>query len=66
VPAYMTFDLFASYALHMPFGVTTISAGVHNIADTNPPRVYNSFLTYADPGYDFVGRFIYARLAQKF
>jgi len=28
--------------------------------------MYDSFLTYADPSYDFVGRYIYGRLEHKF
>ena len=34
--------------------------------DAAPPAVYDSFLTYADPTYDFVGRYVYGRLAHKF
>jgi len=39
---------------------------VRNVLDTNPPVNYNSYLTYADPAYDFVGRFVYARVTQQF
>jgi len=39
---------------------------VRNLFDTAPPRVYNSFISYADPSYDFVGRFVYARLEHTF
>ena len=66
VPAYIAFDLFASYLLQSPFGKTTFSAGVRNLTDASPPLVYNSFLTYADPSYDFVGRFVYGRITQNF
>jgi len=37
-----------------------------NLFDAAPPAVYDSFLTYADPTYDFVGRYVYGRLAHKF
>jgi outer membrane receptor protein involved in Fe transport len=47
-------------------GNTTIALGVRNIADKTPPLVYNSFLTYADPQYDFAGRFVYGRIVQQF
>ena len=57
---------FLSYLLKSPFGNTTFSAGIRNILDQNPPLVYNSFLTYADPGYDFVGRFVYGRITHNF
>ena len=66
VSAYMTADLFLSYLLRTPVGRTTLSAGVRNLFDTQPPLNYNSFLTYADTGYDFTGRFLYARLSQQF
>ena len=62
----MTMDLIASYLLKGPFGNTTLSAGVRNLIDTNPPRVYNAFLSYTDPGYDLVGRFVYGRIAHQF
>src|SRR5207245_11426647 len=66
VPAYITFDLYAGYTLKWMLGATTLGIGVHNVGDAIPPPVYNSFVSYADPGYDFAGRFVYARLAQKF
>lgn len=66
VKSYTTFDLFASYTLKTGFGATTLSAGLRNVFDANPPVIYNTFLTYADPGYNFVGRFAYARLTQAF
>ena len=66
VSAQMTFDLFASYLLRSPFGNTIFSAGMRNVFDTSPPLVYNSFLTYADPGYDFAGRFVYGRITHTF
>jgi len=39
---------------------------VRNLVNAIPPVVYSSFLTYADPSYDFVGRYIWGRVAQKF
>jgi outer membrane receptor protein involved in Fe transport len=67
VPQEMTFDIFASYLLRNPFGNTTIAAGMRNVLNTDPVRVYNSFLSYADPSaYDFVGRFIYGRVSHAF
>jgi outer membrane receptor protein involved in Fe transport len=66
VKAYMTFDVFLSYLLRSPVGNTTFAVGVRNIADKTPPLVYNSFLTYADPQYDFAGRFVYGRITQQF
>ena len=66
VAANMTFDLFGAYVLKTALGSTSLAAGVRNVLDTNPPVNYNSYLTYADPAYDFVGRFVYARVTQQF
>jgi outer membrane receptor protein involved in Fe transport len=67
VPQEMTFDVFASYLLRNSLGNTTLAAGVRNVLNTDPVRVYNSFLTYADPSaYDFVGRFFYGRVTHAF
>ncbi len=62
----VTFDLNLGYKLKNPLGVTTLSAGVRNLLNSNPPAIYNSFLTYADTQYDFAGRFVYMRLSQQF
>ena len=69
IPAYMVYNMTAAYTFDWDnaWGKTTISGGVQNLADTNPPLIYNSFLSYADPSaYDFLGRYFYVRLAQKF
>ena len=60
------FDLLLSYGFKTPVGSTTIAGGIRNVFDHHPPRLYDSFLTYADPAYDFVGRFFFGRLEQKF
>jgi iron complex outermembrane receptor protein len=62
VPAYLALDLSASWTIEK----TTFAAGVHNLDDANPPPIYTSFLTFADPAYDFIGRFVYARASQRF
>jgi outer membrane receptor protein involved in Fe transport len=67
VPAYVTFDLFASYSLQGPAGKTTLAAGVNNVGDHKPAVIYNGFLAASDPtAYDFMGRFMYARLSHTF
>ena len=67
VPAEITFDIYANYALKDPLGTTTFGIGVRNVLNTTPVRIYNSFLTYADPSaYDFIGRFVYGRIAHTF
>jgi outer membrane receptor protein involved in Fe transport len=67
VPAYVTFDVFASYTLKSPAGRTTLAAGVNNVGDHKPAVIYNGFLAASDPtAYDFMGRFAYVRMAHTF
>jgi outer membrane receptor protein involved in Fe transport len=66
VPSTTLFDVYASYLIKTPFGSTTLSAGIRNLFDTTPPTVYNAFLTYTDPAYDLVGRFVYGRVSHAF
>jgi len=66
VSAQFTVDLLASYRLVSPAGTTTLALGVRNVGDQAPPRLYDSFLTYADPAYDFVGRYFYGRVEHRF
>jgi len=67
VPAYVTFDVFASYTLRSPAGRTTLGAGVNNVGDHKPAVIYNGFTAASDPtAYDFMGRFGYVRLSHTF
>ncbi len=67
VDANITADLFASYALKSPAGTSSLTVGVNNVADQNPPVIYNGFLATSDAStYDFLGRFFYARFTQAF
>ena len=66
VSAQLTLDVQVGYKLSWPAGTTSLALGVRNLLDQAPPRIYNSFITYADPSYDFVGRFFYGRLEHKF
>jgi len=66
VSANWTWDALASYRLTSPAGVSTLALGVRNLANQRPPRLYNAFLSYADPDYDFVGRYIYGRVEHRF
>jgi outer membrane receptor protein involved in Fe transport len=66
VLATATWDLYLSYTLAHPVGKTTLAVGVRNMFDTRPPSVFNAFLTYTDPGYDLVGRFVYGRVTHAF
>jgi iron complex outermembrane receptor protein len=67
VDANITGDVFTSYALKSPAGTTTLTLGVNNITDQEPPVIYNGFLAASDAAaYDYAGRFLYARLSQLF
>jgi iron complex outermembrane receptor protein len=67
VHAYNAWDLYASYSLRTGVGRTTLAAGVNNVFNTPPPTIYSSFWPTSDPmAYDFIGRFFYVRLAQRF
>lgn len=66
VSAQWTFDALLQYSFKSMVGGTTVAFGVRNLTDQHPPRLYDSFLTYADPGYDFVGRYFYGRIEHKF
>ncbi len=68
VDAYATVDLNVGYKLDMGnVGKTTVMAGVNNLFDQQPPRVYNGFTADSDPtAYDFMGRFFYVRLQHSF
>ena len=60
-------DLFASYAVGTVAGKTTLAVGVNNVADTKPAVIYSGFAGTSDSTtYDYMGRFLYARLAQLF
>jgi outer membrane receptor protein involved in Fe transport len=65
VDAWATTDVFVSYALKSTAGRTAITLGMNNVLDDNPRTVYTATTTYfnSDPtAYDYLGRFVYARL----
>jgi len=63
----VTADAFATYSLKSPFGASTLTIGVNNVTDQEPPVIFNGFLATSDSNtYDFLGRFFYARLTQAF
>ncbi len=67
VETYVTFDGFASYTLDSGIGNTTFTLGMLNMLDREPAVIYNGFLAASDPtAYDFTGRYVYARLQQRF
>lgn len=60
-------DLHAAYALQSSAGKTTVGVGVNNVLDRRPQYVYSAPLANSDPSiYDFMGRFLYARLQHNF
>ncbi len=65
---YLPVDLFLSYTLKgWAAGTTSLVGGIQNVADTQPPYLYNAFAANSDPSsYDYVGRFFYTRLTHTF
>jgi iron complex outermembrane receptor protein len=67
VGAWYNVDLFGSHALTSRAGTTSVTLGVNNLLDRDPPAIYGSVYGDYDPtAYDFKGRFFYARLSQEF
>jgi outer membrane receptor protein involved in Fe transport len=70
VSAWVKTDLFLNYDVKSPAGLTRFAVGVNNLLDSQPPVIYTGPAANAansDPGtYDYMGRFLYARLTQQF
>jgi iron complex outermembrane recepter protein len=67
VGSYVTFDLHAGYALNTSVGKTTFFVGMSNVLDKAPPYIYSANLASSDPGtYDYLGRYFYGRVSQRF
>jgi iron complex outermembrane receptor protein len=70
VVAWFKTDLFLSYDLKSRAGTSRLAVGVNNLLDSQPPVIYTGPAANAansDPGtYDYMGRFVYARLTQQF
>jgi outer membrane receptor protein involved in Fe transport len=67
VDAWAKLDLFGSYTMKSRAGRTQIGVGVNNVMNTNPAVIYAGFAGTSDSGtYDYMGRFVYMRLAQLF
>ncbi len=67
VDANVTMDLYASYILDNDFGTTRMTVGINNLLDQNPPLIYNGTQSQSSAAnYDYMGRFLYFRLAQTF
>ncbi|MFN2546736.1 MAG: TonB-dependent receptor plug domain-containing protein [Myxococcales bacterium] len=68
ISAYLPVDAFVSYTLRdWVAGTTSMVVGVQNIADVQPPFIAVGFAANSDPStYDYIGRFVYARLTHTF
>jgi outer membrane receptor protein involved in Fe transport len=67
VDKYAAGDVFFAYALKTSQGTTNVQIGINNVANTQPPFVYNGqALNTDESAYDFLGRQFYIRLGQLF
>ena len=67
VPRWYKADLYASYAMKTVAGTTTLTVGVNNLLDRAPALIYIGFQGDSDAAtYDYMGRFVYARMSQQF
>jgi outer membrane receptor protein involved in Fe transport len=63
----VTADLFAGYSWKWAPGSTSITVGMNNITDQDPPLIYSGFLANSDAStYDYLGRYFYSRLTHTF
>ncbi len=67
ISAIATVDLFTGYTMDVLNGKSTISAGINNLLDQDPPVIYNGFQADSDGAtYDYLGRYFYLRLTHQF
>jgi outer membrane receptor protein involved in Fe transport len=63
----ITGDLFVGYTSKNKVGTTRFTVGVNNITDQRPPLIYVGFAGDSDAStYDYMGRYLYARMSQLF
>lgn len=63
----VTADLFFGYALKSTAGATSLTVGINNLTDQDPPLIYSGFLANSDAStYDYLGRYFYTRLTHTF
>ena len=63
----VTGDLFVGYTQKSKVGTTRFTVGVNNITDHKPSLIYIGFAGDSDAStYDYMGRYVYARLSQLF
>ena len=68
VVSFLPIDLFVSYTLRdWVAGTTSAVVGVQNVGNVEPPYISSGFAANSDPSsYDYIGRFVYARLTHTF
>ncbi|HVE86765.1 MAG TPA: TonB-dependent receptor [Myxococcales bacterium] len=67
VQPYTQVDANVAWTLNSGLGTSTIAAGVNNIFNVEPAKVWNGFTANSDPSaYDYMGRYFYARVSHKF
>lgn len=67
VDDYLRMDLFAGFNVSSPLGSTSITVGINNLTDAEPPFVSGGLNANTDPlTYDLAGRTFYGRVSQRF
>src|SRR5262249_59418321 len=67
IDPYVIFNAFVSKDFKSPLGTTGFTIGLLNALDKDPPFVYTASATASDAStYDYIGRFLYLRLNQRF
>src|SRR5262249_6200365 len=67
VAKYATADVYLAYALKSSQRTTQITAGMNNVANSDPSLIYTGGGLNSDASaYDFMGRQFYLRLSQLF
>ncbi|MEM6730305.1 MAG: TonB-dependent receptor [Myxococcota bacterium] len=67
IDQYFSMDVYAGVGFYTDWGETSVTAGMNNALDATPPFIVNGFLAESDAStYDYLGRYFYARLNQKF
>ncbi len=63
----ITGDVFVTYSAKSEMGMTRLTLGMNNVLNQDPAEIFNGFLATSDAStYDFLGRYMYARLVQSF
>jgi outer membrane receptor protein involved in Fe transport len=56
-------DIYAGYSFSTTLGYTSLQAGINNVFNSPPPKIFNGFLANSDANtYDYLGRWFYIGL----